>query len=407
MPKTTQEYLKKVCESKEFEKSHTHKILLTYLVEQTLADLPPKEISIAIEVFNQSGGEWNSGSKVRVYVYNLRKRLDSYYRNEGQDDLVKFFIPKGSYKVDFIKETPIAHSWHRFQTPIWQITAAVFFTLSLYLIISKDNTSISSNDLTKSALWSSFVRSSDITKIVLGDYYVMKNQVDDEDILFTRDVEINSDKDFDNMQRKIPMEDRVYKKSKHSFLGKFAPYTIQQISPITSTFQMESELLLSSQFRWSDMKNANLIYIGSFKSLKDMTVFLNGANFEYTIMPNRLTFTETSSDSTYQLSSHDSNIENAYETDYAVVTKMRTADNHSVLMIMASRDIGLMASVNLLSDSELLSHFEKESDISKPETCFEACFRIEGLNRNVIDIELQFLNIIDRPFVMEFTPDHN
>ena len=103
--------LNKILESQEFSGSERYQKLLRYLVQSTLDKNIPKEVTIAYEVF---GIDVNSDSlpesNIRVYVHNLRKKLDSYYAHEGVNDPVRLVIPKGRYKVEFIRFLIFAHS---------------------------------------------------------------------------------------------------------------------------------------------------------------------------------------------------------------------------------------------------------------------------------------------------------
>ena len=100
-----QAYLSKILQSSEFQNSTKYQKLLEYLVNSTLEGKVPKEITISIELFgiemkDDTLGETNT----RVYIHNVRKKLDSYYINEGKNDKIQFKIPKGRYKVEFVNE---------------------------------------------------------------------------------------------------------------------------------------------------------------------------------------------------------------------------------------------------------------------------------------------------------------
>ena len=104
MNQVHRDLLEKILKSQEFSGSAKYQKLLRYLVESTLAGNVPKEVTIAYEVFGiDVNSETVADSNIRVYIHNIRKKLDSYYINEGQHDTLKIIIPKGRYKVEFIK----------------------------------------------------------------------------------------------------------------------------------------------------------------------------------------------------------------------------------------------------------------------------------------------------------------
>ena len=94
--KKTQQVVDKILQSNEFQGSENYHNLLKYLVDKSLSGDSPKESTIAFDVF---GKDLNSDdldtSSVRVYMHNLRQKLDSYYMNEGCNDEFRLTIPKG------------------------------------------------------------------------------------------------------------------------------------------------------------------------------------------------------------------------------------------------------------------------------------------------------------------------
>ena len=68
------------------------------------------------------------------------------------------------------------------------------------------------------------------------------------------------------------------------------------------------------------------------------------------------------------------------------------------LFFLSSRDIGLISTVNLLTELETLTDFEKDHfTIDAAPNYFEACFMTQGLHRNIVKIDLLHVNIIDSP----------
>src|SRR4051812_16939486 len=87
-----------VLQSREFQRAPVLAKLLEYLCEKTFQGriYEIKEFSIATEVFgrDQQFGE-KRDSLVRVEVYRLRKRLQSYYQNEGTNNSLRIVIKPG------------------------------------------------------------------------------------------------------------------------------------------------------------------------------------------------------------------------------------------------------------------------------------------------------------------------
>lgn len=96
--------LKAVLGSREFARAPALAKLLIYLCEKAFTGKVHeiKEFSIATEVY---GRDLNFGEKrdsvVRVEVSRLRKRLRTYYEQEGLDHSLRIVIPAGTYQPEF------------------------------------------------------------------------------------------------------------------------------------------------------------------------------------------------------------------------------------------------------------------------------------------------------------------
>ena len=99
---TQQSLLQKILASQEFSSSKIYQAYLTYLVKAANEGKSVKEITIAIDVFGKDK-DFNPAEDtiVRSHTYTLRKKLDSYYYNEGKEDRYRLEIPKGHYEVQF------------------------------------------------------------------------------------------------------------------------------------------------------------------------------------------------------------------------------------------------------------------------------------------------------------------
>ena len=84
---TQKKCLEKILLSKEFAGSDIYQKYLTYLVNSTEEGKDFKEATIAIDFFGKDGS-FNPAEDtiVRSHTYILRKKLESYYLNEGRED---------------------------------------------------------------------------------------------------------------------------------------------------------------------------------------------------------------------------------------------------------------------------------------------------------------------------------
>src|SRR5579863_6480216 len=94
------EHLERVVASQSFEQADRLKRFLTFVVNETLSGRGDqlKEFLIGIEVFDkESSFDPRTDPIVRVQARRLRSRLEKYYSEEGQRDVVHIELPKGGY----------------------------------------------------------------------------------------------------------------------------------------------------------------------------------------------------------------------------------------------------------------------------------------------------------------------
>ncbi|MCE7877538.1 MAG: hypothetical protein DYH14_09470 [Betaproteobacteria bacterium PRO3] len=93
--------LARVAESRAFRASRRHQRFLRHLVERAVDGNHGalKEPVLALEVFDRTIDAFDPGRDtiVRVEARRLRQRLERYYADEGEDALIEFRLPVGSY----------------------------------------------------------------------------------------------------------------------------------------------------------------------------------------------------------------------------------------------------------------------------------------------------------------------
>lgn len=99
-----QSQLARVIASIHFADSPRLKRFLEFIVEESLAGREDrlKGYTVGLEVFDRTADfDPQVDTIVRVQAGQLRRRLDLYYADEGQNDPLRIFVPKGSYSPVF------------------------------------------------------------------------------------------------------------------------------------------------------------------------------------------------------------------------------------------------------------------------------------------------------------------
>lgn len=103
-PGVVQNQLERILSSRHFVDAPRLKRFLEYIVEQSAADSDArlKGYTIGLEVFDRPADfDPQVDTIVRVQAGQLRRRLDLYYADEGREDPLRIFVPKGSYGAHF------------------------------------------------------------------------------------------------------------------------------------------------------------------------------------------------------------------------------------------------------------------------------------------------------------------
>ena len=383
--------IEKICQSPQFEKSTTNQALLKFLVDSTLSNSVPKEFTIAKDVF---GKDANDNFNVRVYISNLRKKLDEYYQNEGSDDKLVIQIPQGQYSVDFLDKGSFSAKYQSLNlkkalSNKWLfLLLGIILTLSVIMLIKYDKKN--SNQLRNNLVWSGFLNGTKPCYIVLGDHYFFTGNFFDEDAsLFMRMPVINSDKDFDEFIQEHPDYENIIFKNQRTYLSPQSVSCLHNILPIFCNSGVETKLRLSSTLNWSDLPNHNFLFIGSYRAIGIFKEFLNKAGLYFDNKTSVLEFNSVDSTYEYHLGKN-----YLLEDDYVSVLRISTDTGKEVLFFLSSFEIGNDAVTKYFRNEKLVAEFEKK--IPKNSSgCFKALFKVSGLYTTTFKTELLHIEPIN------------
>ncbi len=194
--KKIEHILAKILQSNEFHGSESFSKLLQYLVEKSLDGEPPKESTIAIDVFGKDiSSDHIESSSVRVYMHNLRQKLNSYYLNEGKDDEIRLKIPKGHYLVKFeTASRDNKQNFYKILIPVNILLLAVILVLFIFNPLNPNSATKKSSTI--SLMWEAYIDDEKPTLLVFGDYYLYE----DRSLIrsrYVRDYQVNSFEDFE------------------------------------------------------------------------------------------------------------------------------------------------------------------------------------------------------------------
>jgi len=391
--------LQKIVESDEFKDAATYRDLLLFLYQATKNGESPKEITIAKEIFGKKDFDGERDAKIRVYIYNLRKKLDSYYLHEGRNERIRITIPKGNYLLQFDQNQP-----NRINPILKRIIYANLVFLTLIALINVYLwTSHTASEGRKvkpfyaSVIWKEVLNSELPTLIVMGDYFLYQDIASDYRY-FIRNPRVNSEQEFKDFLAKNPGQANFFRTTNLSFLGKFTVWCFNDIIQPLVQANVEVDLRLSSNLQWQDFQKYNIIFIGSFKTFGILKNYLDNLHFSYQVYPNTLYYHEPESDSTYAYHGPRKE-ESGFVKDYAIVTKLPGPYKNTIITFSSTHDIGHMSVVEAFTDPDFIKQFEIDYLSSKGDVkYFESVFEVQGFERTGFFPKLLHFRKIDADY---------
>jgi hypothetical protein len=388
--------LEEILQSSEFKGSKRFQDLLRYLVEETIAERSPKEITIGLQFFERDPSfDPKEDPTVRVYLNNLRKKLEHYYLTLEKPAPYRLDIPKGRYHVEFIEEKNHPFIEKKSKEGLYKIISAASMTFAVVALIFglSLHRDAPSRDFSKNPIWSDLLQpGSRPVLVVLGDYFFLYERTQKKEPgNFVRNLKINSPEEYRQMISGDPEFSQKYVPSDITFLRPSASWGLSEIIPVLEHAPQGFSLKLASQFSVEDMKTHNLVFIGSIKTIYALRKFLHIFNLEYSLSPASLRIKTSANDSLHSFLPAEIKGGN-YEKDYALVAKATGPDGSTILLLLGIADSGIIeasrASTSAQVASQIMDSLSAEGDPARKN--FTVVFESEGLNQAVFKSQMKF-----------------
>ena len=377
-------WLTKISNSKYFTSVNDVK-LLHYLVSSTREGKNLKETVIAIDVFGRDASfDPGSDSIVRSNIYNLRKKLDSYYLDEGANDSVRLIIPKGSYRVQFketeqniLEQTPTL-------TKKSPLVLKILFPLSVLLMVifavlyfSGPSDIKNKETGVKNPVWDYYQHSKNPVMIVLGDYFMMqKTQFPDSSFNYVRNPEINNQNDFLSYLNKNPEQKESLKKLGQSYFGEEIPNCFFQLVKLFQNTDKPISMKYASELSLNDVRENDLIFVGDFATLGILNPFFAKTGFRYSNIPPALYLLNAQQDTTEFISLNNPD-RSVFQNDYAVVSNISAYEGKKILFFVSFLPFGKSEALYKLSETSFLN--ELTDSVSKFPSDWNLLMKVSGL----------------------------
>lgn len=368
------EISKKIITSKTFQKASTSSALLMYLVEADIADSFLKEDIIDIEFFGGKQTTDKSNTRVRVSVYNLRKKLGDYYEGEGKDSEWKLMIDKGQYQVRFEKQLSSKKGLVRcFNKHIYTYVILIILILALFIDRLPDR---------QSKIWSGFLKSEETTTLFIGDSFGIRGETITGGVGFTRDYNINSVEEFYKfIEKRDDLKDKL-KPSNYNYFTNMGAVASKNIAQLFANYKKTFDIRYSSNSTFDDIKSGNAIYIGPLHNKNKFIPIFNDAHPYLQINGSKLNVKGHGSvpDTIFTIS-----FSGKY-TDAAIVSRFPGPMGTEQMVFFSNHDIGASATVEIFTNQDSIQNFSNK--YLKDHKYFTAIYKVFGKERTSLDLEL-------------------
>ncbi|MBU3026478.1 MULTISPECIES: hypothetical protein [Zobellia] len=372
-------YVNKIISSKSFGSSTTYANLLRYLVECTLENDVPKETTIATEIFAKKEFDPSQSTLIRVYIYNLRKKLKVYYQKEGLQDPILLRIPKGSYKVEFEhrKKEPKAAKEFLSKKPLLILLGSL---LALSFIgnwlLWSENRQVDPFD--ESRIWQAIFESKNPMILALGDLFIYREidtTIHKEKVI--RSPLINSEGQLYNAQPQFKAPGFVYEPMEYSFLIRNSIEWVKDVSKVLNAKNKDFNVRTILRFSPKELPENDFMVVGMTKTLGIFKDYIKKTSISYN--PIEDTFSQKASDTTYKPSGD----AETYHKDYAIIIKAPGPNNNTIYIFTGLWDTGASQSLKNFTNPVLIQRLEArmKADLGEIPRFFEVFMEVSGIDR--------------------------
>lgn len=360
--------------------------LFEYLLERSREARTPKELEIALAVFNKDERfDVTSDSLVRVYVHKLRRKLEDHYlRNPSQARLV---IPKGEYRLVIEASSapiaspavPAALQHASVGARLLKAVLIVSLVINAGLLAQRwIETAHASQPQHHHPLWSRLLNDDLPIYIVVGDYYIFGEAGDDMNIRrLVREFDINSPADLREHLYRHPDLSSKYQNLDLSYLPTATAFALRELMPVLAASKQDIRIVQSSDVTAQILKSAHVLYIGYLSGLR--------ALHDLTLKHSRFAFGESYDELVDRIAKRNYVSQAGVPIegemvylDYGYVSSIVGPNGNQIVTVAGLRDAGVMHSAELLADEARLQEL---GEAGMSERGFEALYEVSAIDR--------------------------
>ena len=387
-------------------RSKYYSALLEYLIRCSLSGKYPKEIELAVEVLGRDEDfDVSADSTVRVYVHQLRKKLNSYYESCELDAAYRIIIPKGQYTIAAqVKEHPKSINSESkatkfsFSLNTGLLVLATFLLMAnlIYLLPSNQPNPLSRLEAASShPVWQSVLNDEEPILLVMGDYYIFGELNANGNIArMVREFNVNSRTDLEDLQFTDFERAENYLDLDLSYMPEGSAFALAKIVPILQESGKTVNMTMMSDLTSADIRENHIVYIGYLSALEKLT----DLTFAGSGLSIGRSYDELLNTSTEEYYTSDAGLPEEGDPfkDYGMFSTFPASMNTQIVLISGMRDAGLMHTAQALSDLQALNDLVVaiDNDTDEALASFEALYEVFGVDRLNFDANLIYAELL-------------
>jgi hypothetical protein len=377
--------------------------LFDFLLDCSLTGKAPKEIEVAIDVFDKDARfDVSQDAMVRVYVHKLRRKLEEFYSGPGRADALRLVIPKGAYRFALEPAAQAAEQATEAAPPrrAWRprLTAALAASVAVNAILlivgassrwQRDHDEISR--VRENPVWSRILNDDRTIFLVLGDYYIFGETDQSMEVTrLVREFSINSPADLQHYLELHPeMADR-YLDLELNYLPTSAAFALRDVMPLLSSANKRIRVALASSLSPQVLTSAHIVYVGYLSGM-GMLHDLVFAGSRFSVGDSYDELVDHGTGRRYISQAAVPNGAAKYH-DYGYFATFAGPSGNQIVVISGTRDVAVMHTAQAATRSRTL---EQLTASARGTPSFEALYDVYGMDRMNLDGHLLLTSKLD------------
>lgn len=383
-------------------RSPVYERLLAYLKETTEQSKSPREIDIAVDVFGRHDFDSGSDSFVRVYLHNLRQKLDNYYNDEndrGKAEQTEFiYIPKGQYRLQVGRrgEQAIAAAANSRVPRMAALAGALLGALIVgWSASSWFSTIRDGTPAAETAVWQPILQSERPLVLVIGDYYMFA-EVDRDGVTrrLIRDFGINRREDLEAGYADPAAPDRDFADIRLNYLPLGAAPALVDILNVIYSSGKTVVLVPESQLDIQTVRTSDIVYVGYLSGLGKLSEFVF-ASSRFVLGSSYDELVDRRTGKAYLSEAGFLDGPATDYLDYGLLSTFAGPAGNRLLVIAGMRDEALMQMASILSSAGSIEDLMGQLPENEGGLSFEALYRVRGMHRMNIASTLLLASTLD------------